>query len=49
MNLHDSNAIIRLPNKYCEQRLAVHAAEQQAHKPNARPHGSKPNVGSKKN
>ena len=27
-----------------EQRLAVHAAEQPANKPNARRHGSKPNV-----
>jgi len=31
-------------NKIAEQKLAVHAAEQPAHKPNARRHGSKPSV-----
>jgi hypothetical protein len=32
-------------NKSLQQRLAVHAAEQPARKPNARRHGSKPNDG----
>jgi hypothetical protein len=30
--------------EFSEQRLAVHAAEQPARKPNARRHGSKPTV-----
>jgi hypothetical protein len=33
-----------MKNKNREQRLAVHAAEQPARKPNARRHGSKPTV-----
>jgi len=39
---------IKYNHKSRHQRLAVHAAEQPALKPNARRHGSKPNDGSNK-